>query len=383
MTNSGVSRKIIKLSLFLCLVLAADFPVFAQDLTLGLEDLRIEMRADGGYHLFIRKKPDIGSVLLTESTRDPAMSADNYAFRAPEWNSVNGDETRILDGYAIPSESGIFSLIDSSPEEHPELGPAFHIYIPWLVYYGYENGRHGEVHIADGTYVNIRAFSLPYGDYRGEFEDNPFVFQAVQRETGLAEAESPEEGTYLPEAESAFEEIARDGKGDYVKAKDPSALIELIEKLLAKEEGRTIDIVLCLDTTGSMRPYITELRRTLISMMKEQIADFEDWRIGMVLYKDYFDEYLNRVIQFTRDFNVFQRNLNTILVRGGGDIPEAVHEALYEAADKFPWAAECRLIILAGDAPPHPRQRGRISREMVFQMAEEKNIKISAILLSQ
>ncbi len=31
-------------------------------------DLRIEAREDGGYDLYIRKKPGIGSVLLTESS---------------------------------------------------------------------------------------------------------------------------------------------------------------------------------------------------------------------------------------------------------------------------------------------------------------------------
>jgi len=152
---------------------------------------------------------------------------------------------------------------------------------------------------------------------------------------------------------------------------------------LKKEAGKSVDIVLCLDTTGSMRPYIDEVRKMLIPMMKETIAEFSDWRIGMVLFKDYFDEYLNKVIPFTKDFSLFQRNLNGIRVRGGGDIPEAIYEALYEGADKFPWAAESRLLILIGDAPPHPRPRGKITKEMVYQMAEEKDITISSIILAR
>jgi hypothetical protein len=101
----------------------------------------------------------------------------------------------------------------------------------------------------------------------------------------------------------------------------------------------------------------------------------------MVLYKDYYDEYLNRVIAFTGDFDVFQRNLNAIVVRGGGDIPEAVYEALYEGAVKFRWEAESRLIILIGDAPPHLRQRGRISKAMVDDEMGKKDIKVHAIIL--
>jgi hypothetical protein len=349
--------------------------IFCQNLTLGPQDLRLELRADGGFHLFIRKKPDIRSVLLTESTRDPALRADNYAYRATEWNPVNGDEIRLING--VPVARGIFSLISSTPVTHPELGPAFQIYIPWILEYGYENGRRGEVYVVDGTYFNIRAFNLPYGDYRGEFADNPFVLEAVQKEPEIPA------GNYLEETAASFSEIARQGKGDFVYAPDPPALVKMIDNLLKKETGKSVDIVLCMDTTGSMKPYIDEVRKMLIPLMKETIASFKDFRIGMVLYKDYYDEYLNRVISFTRDFSVFQRNLDAIRPRGGGDVPEAVYEALNEGAIKFPWAAESRLLILIGDAPPHPKPRGKISGETVHEEAEKRNLKISAIILAQ
>ena len=359
----------------LCVIFSAGLTAFAQDLSLSPDDIRLEQKADGGFHLYIRKKPDIGSVLLTESTRDPALRSDNYAYRAPEWNSFNGDEIRLLDGAPIPPENRIFSLIDSTPETHPELGEAFHIFIPWIVNYGYESGRHGEVYMADGTYLNIRTFNYPYGDYRGNFADNPFLLQAVQRES-----EKPD-GVFMEEAERSFGEIAREGQGEFIYASDPEDLVKKINEELEKEKGKNVDIVLCLDTTGSMGPYIDGVRKMLIPMMKETIAEFSDFRIGMVLYRDYRDEYLNKLIPFTKDFNVFQRNLNAARAKGGGDIPEAVYEALYEGADKFPWAAESRLLILVGDAPPHPRQRGKISKEMVYQKAAEKGLKLSAILL--
>ena len=374
MTGRAVFKGFLIIS---CLFLTTGIRVFAQDLSLGPDDLRIELRADGGFHLFIRKKPDIRSVLITESTRDPALGADNYAYRAAEWNPVNGDEIRLLDGVPIPRENRIYSLISSTPETHPDLGSAFHIYIPWVLLYGYENGRHGEVYVSDGTYFNIRAFNYPYGDYRGRFADNPFILEAVQK------APERPEGNYLEEAVTSFEEIAKEGKGDFLYAPDPPALVETIENLLRKESGKNVDIVLCLDTTGSMKPYINEVRKMLIPLMKEIITEYKDFRIGMVLFKDYFDEYLNRVIPFTKDFSLFQRNLNAIQVRGGGDIPEAVYEALYEGTNKFPWAAESRLLILIGDAPPHPKPRGKITREMVYEKAAEKEIKISAIILGQ
>ena len=365
----------------MCVLFIAGIPCFAEDLSIGPDDIRIEMRADGGFHLFIRKKPGIDSVLLTESTRDPARGTDNFAYRAKEWNPINGNEIRLLNGVPISRESRIYSLVSSTPEPDPELGLAFHIYIPWVLEYGYENSRHGQVYVTDGTYFNARAFSLPYADYRGSFFDNPFILRAVQKAPPPKDPAPP--GNFSEEAETAFGEISRQGKGDFTYAADPSELIEKIENLLRNEAGKSVDIVLCLDTTSSMGPYIDGIRKMLIPMMKETIASFTDWRIGMVLFKDYFDEYLNKVIPFTTDFSLFQRNLNAIRVRGGGDIPEAVYEALYEGADKFPWAAESRMLILIGDAPPHPKPRGKITREMVYQKAEEKNISINAILLAQ
>jgi hypothetical protein len=103
----------------------------------------------------------------------------------------------------------------------------------------------------------------------------------------------------------------------------------------------------------------------------------------MVLYKDYYEEYLTRPVGFTRDFKQFQRVLNGINPRGGRDLPEAVYEALYEGALRFPWEAESRLMILIGDAPPHLRQRGRVSDTMVYQLMEEKSLRVHAIILPQ
>ncbi|MDR0720685.1 MAG: VWA domain-containing protein [Treponema sp.] len=354
----------------LALLFFAVFAAETQELSLSSGDLRIEQRADGGFHLFIRKKPGMVSVLITESTKDPSFSADNYAYRAGEWNAVNGSELRLLNGAPVRN---IFSLVDSSSEPHPELGEAFHVFIPWIIYYGYEGGRHGELYVVDGTYLNIRAFSYPFADYRGQFRDNPFVLRVTQKP----------EGAYMKETEDAFKEIVGDSGGYLVRASGPGDLVEKIRFLLEEETGKSLDLVLCLDTTASMADDIDSVREMLIPMLEEIISAFTEFRIGMVLYKDYFEEYLNQVIPFTADFAMFQRNLNAIRVRGGRDIPEAVYEALYEGAIQFPWEKESRLMILIGDAPPHLRQRGMISKEMVDKAVAARNIKVSAIILPQ
>ena len=55
----------------------------------------------------------------------------------------------------------------------------------------------------------------------------------------------------------------------------------------------------------------------VITMLRETIDEFTSFRIGMVLYKDYFDEYITRIKPFTTDFGTFQKDLNAIRVAGG------------------------------------------------------------------
>jgi Mg-chelatase subunit ChlD len=310
-------------------------------------------------------------VLLTETTRDPQFRAENYAYRSLEKNPVNGDEIRLIEGYPIPIESSIYSLISSTPEWHSDLGWVYHIYIPSVLYYGYESGRHGEIYVGDGTYLNIRAFYYAYADYRGPFQDNPFMLRITQESASGTDR-------YISETEAAFVEIA--GKKT-VRAKDPTDTIDHIKEILKKENGKGVDIVICIDTTGSMRPYIDMIRRRLISILQEITPSFESFRIGMVLYRDYNDEYLTRIVPFTANLSTFQRNLNVIRAAGGGDIPEAVYEGLHASATNFPWAAESRLVILIGDAPPHPKPRGKITKQIADDEISRQGIEVHAIVI--
>jgi Mg-chelatase subunit ChlD len=132
-----------------------------------------------------------------------------------------------------------------------------------------------------------------------------------------------------------------------------------------------------------MRPHIDAIRSQLPEILRKNIAGTVSLRIGMVLFRDYREEYLNRIIPFTADLDVFQGNLDAIQVSGGGDIPEAIYEALYAGAVNLPWEADSRIMILIGDAPPHPRPRGTISKQMAERELAKREIKMYAIILPQ
>ncbi|MDR0375936.1 MAG: VWA domain-containing protein [Treponema sp.] len=352
--------------------------IYALDLTIEKEDLRFEQRVDGGFHLFIRKKPDIASVLILETTKDFTYNEPNYAYRAPSWNEINGNELRIINGAPLSPASGIWSLIDSTPERDEQFGEAFHIYIPYILNYGYETGRHGEVYVRDGAYFNLRAFALPFGDYAGDFQDNPFVLEVTQNPLP-----GPPDGNYMGETLSTFADISRKTGGVMALSSTPEDIAPNIKNLLEKERGKSLDVVICLDTTGSMKDDIAAIKKSLAPMLSDMQNEFPSFRVGLTLYKDYMEAYLTRVIPFTTTIAALQRELDRITVGGGKDTPEAVYEALHDGATKFPWEAQSRLLILIGDAPPHPRPVGAITWEMVEAALAEKNITVYTIALPQ
>ena len=385
----GLAFLVSVLSLLL-IAFVMPLPLHALDMAIAPEDLRIELRPEGGFLLFIRHKPDISSVLLTETTRDPYFREANFAYRAAEWNEINGDEIRLIDGVPV---RGIYSLVSSTPRWHPELGWAFLIYIPYRILYGHEGGRHGAVYVDDGLYLNIRTFYYAHADYRGAFLDNPFVLRISQELTRPTPEERPPPAAPIPPPGRRFLASTTDafislaGDGNVTFAGVPSEMMDQVRHILAQVDTPTVDIVICLDVTGSMRAFFDEIRTYLIPSVQEMVAELESVRVGMVFYKDYdhFSDFLYRVVPFTTDFDELQRGINTIRVGGGGDIPEAVHEALYAGATQLAWEGETRIMILIGDAPPHPTPRGRgrqfVDRAMVDREIARQGIDLHAIIL--
>ena len=364
---------------YTALVLVIGMSILGADpLIITPDKLVITQSLDGGYDLYVQVQPGIGSVLLTESTEDPERETASYAYRNPEYHRTNGDEKRLLNGEFLEETRG-HSLVDSTPEEHPELGQAFHIFIPYLVVYGYPWTRSGEVQVLDGTYLSIRAFEKPFADYTGAFRDNPFVLKVLQKPF-----EGPPEGNYMDAAVEAYREISNEGRGKLISSRGEEDIIEKIAGIIDEAPGRSMDLVLALDTTQSMANDMPHLRKSLVPLLREKSRGFDPLRVGVVLYKDYDEEYVTDVYPFQAGgVDTVQRILDRIRVYGGRDIPEAVYEALYAGIHSYPWSADRKLIVLVGDAPPHPRPRGKVTKEMVYEDVESREIELYTIILPQ
>ncbi|MCI1209381.1 MAG: VWA domain-containing protein [Treponema sp.] len=388
-------------------LVVAVFPVFAQnDLTVYPEDILLESTGEGfsgsaGYHLYIKKKNGMESVLLTETTKDPDGKEDNYAYRALTWNAVNGDEVRYLNGKPLVSNYAKYSLVDSTIENHPGIGECFHIYIPQQIQFGYPWTRNGILSVKKGTFINIRAFAKKYADYTGDFKDNPFMFDLGKIREQEPPAEKPAEpiteppvkdvpvltDDYNPLAAAKFSEIAE----NLTYSKGPPTIVDDICKVMDTINPKNkVDVVFAIDATGSMKDDIDELREKWVPRLLSELRGFGEVRLGLLLYRDYVDRWRYKKLpvkffDFTENTDEFLKNLNGFSINGleGGDIPEAVYEALYASEEFYNWdTAAQRQIILIGDAEPHPHPRGtgKYTKKLIEQIAQQKGIKIDAII---
>lgn len=369
----------------------------ALDLIIEQSDIRLEKDLDSGYHLYIRKKSNINSVILVETTKDPTGQEANYAYRAENYNSINGDEKRILNGEFLNSEYAKYSLIDSTPEKDSKFGEAFHIYIPEELSYGYPWTRNGKIPVEKGTFINIRSFEKPYADYTGSFADNPFMFnfevkQIKTENPPVVEKKIILTDSYNPTATYAFDNIAKENGGKLIYSSGPESIIaDIMESFNAINPKDKIDVVFCIDATGSMKDDIDILRAKLIPELREVAKQCGTIRYGLVLYRDYVDSFRYnglpiKVFEFTSDLEKFVSQLNSFTINGreGGDIPEAVYEALYGATSYFDWASDSqKKVILIGDAEPHAKPRGttvKCTFDLVNDLAIKKNILIDTII---
>lgn len=117
-----------------------------------------------------------------------------------------------------------------------------------------------------------------------------------------------------------------------------------------------IEIMFVIDTTGSMGDELKYLQAEIddvIGRVKETLSDVTI-RIALMFYRDVGDDYVTRYFDFNENIDVVKKNLNDQRAIGGGDYPEAVHTALYEAVNKQ-WSSGnvTKLLIHVLDAPPH------------------------------
>lgn len=152
----------------------------------------------------------------------------------------------------------------------------------------------------------------------------------------------------------------------------------------AVNERPVVDVVFVLDTTGSMSGLIQTAKEKIWSIATTMASaqPTPDIRIGLVAYRDRGDAYVTKIVDLSSDLDSVYATLMDFQADGGGDGPESVNAALYDAVHNMSWSQRdqaYQVIFLIGDAPPHMDYQDDVKYPVILASAAEKGIIVNTI----
>jgi hypothetical protein len=174
-------------------------------------------------------------------------------------------------------------------------------------------------------------------------------------------------------------------RGDKLTTTDPNDHTDkTITKVQVPKVAPRVELVFALDTTGSMSGLIDGAKRKIWSMAQfiAQGNPKPDVRIGLVAYRDIGDAYVTRFYDLSDDLDQVFEHLSSFEAAGGGDTPEHVSKALYDAIYRTSWTTDqsaLKQVYLVGDAPPHTDYNDGYDYKKIAKHAHELGIHINTI----
>ena len=130
----------------------------------------------------------------------------------------------------------------------------------------------------------------------------------------------------------------------------------------ASIEAEALDLVILLDTTSSMRREFRDIQSDLLSSLEGLQRMVPSLNVGLVAYRDESEAYLTRTFQLAPMTGPNLRRLGMFIGRlkaeGGGDVPEAIGEAL-NVARGMAWRPTAPgQIVVISDSPAQEGVQG-------------------------
>lgn len=140
------------------------------------------------------------------------------------------------------------------------------------------------------------------------------------------------------------------------------------------QDGYAIDMVFCIDATGSMNGLIDMVKENAINFYSDVINTLEkknkhasQIRVKVVVFRDYVADKKDAMLvtdffDLPKETSEFKECINSIVARGGGDEPEDGLEALaYAIRSKWNTASTKRrhIIVVWTDASTHDLGYGK------------------------
>lgn len=156
-----------------------------------------------------------------------------------------------------------------------------------------------------------------------------------------------------------------------------------VDPHIVASQNPKIDVVFVLDTTGSMGGLIQTAKDKIWSIASTMASaqPTPEIRIGLVAYRDRGDQYVTRLVDLSDDLDSVHATLMDFEANGGGDTPESVNAALYDAVHKMSWSQDektYQVVFLVGDAPPH-MDYNEVRFPEIVASARDKGIVINTI----
>jgi Mg-chelatase subunit ChlD len=134
------------------------------------------------------------------------------------------------------------------------------------------------------------------------------------------------------------------------------------DHIMSEKLGK-LDLVFIVDNTGSMGPYIYNVKTKILEIIrtikKEELC--HRLRVGLVCYRDHPPEettYITQKFELTPDTSKIEKNIMQMDASGGGDGPEAVSTAL-QVMNRMEFINDAaKIAVLIGDSPPHGVESG-------------------------
>ncbi|MFC0032108.1 VWA domain-containing protein [Micromonospora chaiyaphumensis] len=146
------------------------------------------------------------------------------------------------------------------------------------------------------------------------------------------------------------------------RSADPGATIAISKVVSTPPIPPNPDVVLLVDTTGSMGAAIANVRTNLQQVIDNVRGAQPSAQFAVASYRDEGDgAELFRVRQnLTGDATALQTAVDGLVAGGGGDVPEAWVNGLFQVSEGTIAyrAGSSRIVVLVGDAPSHDPSAG-------------------------
>lgn len=151
----------------------------------------------------------------------------------------------------------------------------------------------------------------------------------------------------------------------------------------------TKDILISFDTTVSMYPCLTQVRKNITKLVERLLKEDSSIRIGILAHGDYHLEpqfrspYVTKLLDFSSDVTKISHFINNVEPTNGVDWDECYEFVLNQARFASWGAGNSKSLIMIGDATPHsstyPKNTRNLDWKNEAKLLNEAGIKIYSV----